>query len=171
MSRVHSATTASGISSGDTASVGVGGLTLGGGIGWMVRAWGLAPTSSSAPRSSRRRGEWSRRGSSHPELLWALRGGGGNFGVVTRFDFRAHRLDGVVFAELAVSRVTHARCPRTLRDILRDRPAGADGDVHGRSRDGPERLPGGDRSARAGRARHRAARSALAPLLAPRLTE
>lgn len=92
-----------GISSGDTASVGVGGLTLGGGIGWMVRAWGLAAdqlegaqlvtaTSDVVEVSS----------TSHTDLLWGLRGGGGNFGVVTRFDFRAHELPGVVFATLGI---------------------------------------------------------------------
>jgi FAD/FMN-containing dehydrogenase len=88
-----------GISSGDTASVGVGGLTLGGGIGWMVRAWGLAADQLVGAQVVTAEGEVVEVGdASHPDLLWALRGGGGNFGVVTRFDFRAHALPSVVVA-------------------------------------------------------------------------
>lgn len=79
------------ISSGDTASVGVGGLTLGGGIGWMVRAWGLAADQLVGAQVVTARGDVvEATATSHPDLLWALRGGGGNFGVVTRFDFEAH---------------------------------------------------------------------------------
>lgn len=111
-----------GISSGDTASVGVGGLTLGGGIGWMVRAWGLAadqlvgaqvvPASGEVVETSPQE---------HPELFWALRGGGGNFGVVTRFDFVAHPLDRVVFSTLRVDGDA-AEALRALRDVMRDAP-------------------------------------------------
>lgn len=92
-----------GISSGDTASVGVGGLTLGGGIGWMVRAWGLAADQLEGVQLVAADGAViEATDASHPELLWALRGGGGNFGVVTRFDFRAHPLPSVVFARLSI---------------------------------------------------------------------
>ena len=111
-----------GVSSGDTASVGVGGLTLGGGIGWMVRAWGLAADQLVGAQLVTASGDVVEvTDASHPELLWALRGGGGNFGVVTRFDFRAHPLSSVVFATLGVSGDSRPIL-RALRDTLRDAP-------------------------------------------------
>ena len=111
-----------GISSGDTASVGVGGLTLGGGIGWMVRAWGLAADQLVGAQVVTASGDVVEvTDAAHPELMWALRGGGGNFGVVTRFDFRAHPLPAVVFVTLGV--VGDARpILRTMRDTMRDAP-------------------------------------------------
>jgi FAD/FMN-containing dehydrogenase len=78
------------ISSGDTNQVGVGGLTLGGGIGWMVRKYGLTIDSLDAAdliTADGRALHVSAR--EHPDLFWAIRGGGGNFGVVTSFDFFA----------------------------------------------------------------------------------
>lgn len=111
-----------GISSGDTASVGVGGLTLGGGIGWMVRAWGLAADQLVGAQVVTARGEViDVSETAHPDLLWALRGGGGNFGVVTRFDFRAHPLTAVVFATLGVSDDARAVL-RSLRDAMARAP-------------------------------------------------
>lgn len=111
-----------GVSSGDTESVGVGGLTLGGGIGWMVRAWGLAADQLIGAQLVTAGGHvLDVTEVSHPELLWALRGGGGNFGVVTRFDFRAHELGSVVFATLGVSGDSRPVL-RALRETLRDAP-------------------------------------------------
>jgi FAD/FMN-containing dehydrogenase len=111
-----------GISSGDTASVGVGGLTLGGGIGWMVRAWGLAADQLVGAQLVTAEGEVVVvTDASHPDLLWGLRGGGGNFGVVTRFDFRAHDLPGVVLAQLGVSGDAR-RILAALRDALATAP-------------------------------------------------
>ena len=111
-----------GISSGDTASVGVGGLTLGGGIGWMVRAWGLASDQLVGAQLVTARGEVvEATDASHPELLWALRGGGGNFGVVTRFDFEAHPLDGVVHAVYGIEGDARPII-RVLRDLMTDAP-------------------------------------------------
>ncbi|WP_309102424.1 FAD-binding protein [Microbacterium sp.] len=110
------------ISSGDTASVGVGGLTLGGGIGWMVRAWGLAVDQLVGAQIVTASGDVVETSeNAHPELFWALRGGGGNFGIVTRFDFEAHRLPGIVFGEYAVSGDAGAVL-RVARDVLRDAP-------------------------------------------------
>jgi FAD/FMN-containing dehydrogenase len=110
------------LSSGDTASVGVGGLTLGGGIGWMVRAWGLAVDQLIGAQVVTAAGEVVEASAdTHPELFWALRGGGGNFGVVTRFDFAAHRLPGIAFAESVVDGEAEAVL-RTARDLLRDAP-------------------------------------------------
>ena len=111
-----------GISSGDTASVGVGGLTLGGGIGWMVRAWGLAADQLVGVQLVTASGDVvDVSDAAHPELMWAMRGGGGNFGVVTRFDFRAHPLPAVVFATLDVTGDARPIL-RALRDTMREAP-------------------------------------------------
>ncbi|HWI32372.1 MAG TPA: FAD-binding protein [Microbacterium sp.] len=111
-----------GVSSGDTASVGVGGLTLGGGIGWMVRAWGLAADQLTGVQLVTAAGDVVEvSAASHPELFWALRGGGGNFGVVTRFDYRAHELPAVVFGELSLQGDARPVL-RALRDTLRGAP-------------------------------------------------
>lgn len=111
-----------GLSSGDTASVGVGGLTLGGGIGWMVRAWGLAADQLVGAQLVTARGDVVEvSASSHPDLFWALRGGGGNFGVVTRFDFDAHPLDGVVHAVFGLEGDARPGL-RALADLMKTAP-------------------------------------------------
>lgn len=111
-----------GLSSGDTATVGVGGLTLGGGMGWMVRAWGLAADQLEGAQVVTAAGELVEVSeAAHPDLLWALRGGGGNFGAVTRFDFRAHDLPGIVFATLSIEGDTRAAL-RDMRDALASAP-------------------------------------------------
>ena len=76
---------------GDTGSVGIGGITLGGGIGYLVRKFGLTIDSLLAADVVTADGQLLRvDATSHPELFWAIRGGGGNFGVATRFQFRLH---------------------------------------------------------------------------------
>jgi FAD/FMN-containing dehydrogenase len=85
------------ISSGDTKQVGVGGLTLGGGIGWMVRTHGLTIDSLRAAEVITADGRILRvSAEEHPELFWAIRGGGGNFGVVTSFDLEAQPCKAIV---------------------------------------------------------------------------
>jgi FAD/FMN-containing dehydrogenase len=82
---------------GDTASVGIGGLTLGGGIGFLVRKYGLTIDDLLAAEIVTADGELLRvDAKSHPDLFWAIRGGGGNFGVVTRFQYRLHEVDSIV---------------------------------------------------------------------------
>jgi FAD/FMN-containing dehydrogenase len=82
---------------GDTASVGIGGLTLGGGIGYLARKYGLTIDSLLAADVVTADGELVRADAeSHPDLFWAIRGGGGNFGVATRFQFRLHPVDTIV---------------------------------------------------------------------------
>lgn len=89
------------ISSGDTNQVGVGGLTLGGGIGWMVRTYGLTIDSLQAAELITADGRILRiSANEHPDLFWAIRGGGGNFGVVTSFDFHAHPCKAIVGGEV-----------------------------------------------------------------------
>ena len=82
---------------GDTASVGIGGLTLGGGVGYLVRKHGLTIDSLLATELVTADGELLRVDEqTHPELFWAIRGGGGNFGVATRFRYRLHELPSIV---------------------------------------------------------------------------
>ena len=82
---------------GDTGSVGIGGLTLGGGVGYLVRKYGLTIDNLLAAEVVTADGQILHvDADSHPDLFWALRGGGGNFGVATRFKFRLHDVPSVV---------------------------------------------------------------------------
>jgi FAD/FMN-containing dehydrogenase len=82
---------------GDTGSVGIGGITLGGGVGYLVRKHGLTIDDLLAAEVVSASGELLRVDAErHPDLFWAIRGGGGNFGVATRFQFRLHQVDTIV---------------------------------------------------------------------------
>ena len=82
---------------GDTGSVGIGGLTLGGGVGYLSRAHGLTVDDLLAAELVTADGAVVEVDADRdPDLFWALRGGGGNFGVATRFTFRVHELESVV---------------------------------------------------------------------------
>jgi hypothetical protein len=81
---------------GDTGSVGLGGITLGGGVGYLVRKLGLTVDSLLAAELVTADGKILIVDSTnYPDLFWAIRGGGGNFGVVTRFRFQLHEVDKV----------------------------------------------------------------------------
>jgi FAD/FMN-containing dehydrogenase len=112
--------------SGFLASTGVGGLTLGGGIGYLSRRFGLTVDSLLAADVVLADGTLvTASPNSHSDLFWALRGGGGNFGIVTSFDFRCHDIGdrgtiigGPVFYDIAET----ADVMRWYRELLPSLP-------------------------------------------------
>jgi FAD/FMN-containing dehydrogenase len=109
-----------GLTAGDTREVGVGGLTLGGGIGWMVRRHGLAIDSLVAADLVTADGELIRADAEqHGDLFWALRGGGGNFGVVTSFEFTAQPVTTVHFGTIGYQPDDLTRFVAGWRDLTR----------------------------------------------------
>ena len=97
---------------GDTGSVGIGGITLGGGVGYFVRKHGLTIDDLLAADVVTADGQLLRADpETHPDLFWAIRGGGGNFGVATRLQFRLHPVGTVTGGMLvlpATPEVIHA---------------------------------------------------------------
>jgi FAD/FMN-containing dehydrogenase len=82
---------------GDTGSVGIGGITLGGGVGFLVRKNGLTIDDLLAAEVVTADGKLVHvDGDTEPDLFWAIRGGGGNFGVATRFKLRLHEISEIV---------------------------------------------------------------------------
>jgi FAD/FMN-containing dehydrogenase len=90
------------ITSGDTTSVGVGGLTQAGGMGWMIRRHGLTIDNLLAAEVVTAAGEIVRASpTDNADLFWGVRGGAGNFGVVTAFEFQAQRVSTVHYGTIA----------------------------------------------------------------------
>ena len=111
------------ISSGDTRSVGVGGLTLTGGIGWKVRKYGLALDNVVGVEVVTAAGEVVRASTDeNAELFWAIRGGGGNFGIVTAFDFAAHETTDVFFGRITFPAAETATVLQGWADFMRSAP-------------------------------------------------
>jgi FAD/FMN-containing dehydrogenase len=109
-----------GLTAGDTSGVGVAGLTLGGGIGWMVRRHGLAIDSLAAVQLVTADGRLTGADAvEHADLFWALRGGGGNFGVATGFDFTAQPVTSVHFGEISYQAGDVPRLIAGWRDLMR----------------------------------------------------
>jgi FAD/FMN-containing dehydrogenase len=111
------------LTAGDTTNVGVGGLTLGGGVGWLVRRHGLAIDNLLAARVVTADGRLVTASTDeHAELFWALRGGGGNFGVVVDFDFVAQEVTTVHFGTITYRLDDRANLVARWRDAMRDAP-------------------------------------------------
>jgi FAD/FMN-containing dehydrogenase len=109
---------------GRVSSTGVAGLTLGGGSGWLERKHGLACDNVLAVELVTASGELVRASADeHPELFWALRGGGGNFGVVTAIELQLHPVGPEVLAGLVLHPRDRARdLLRLFRDVMAEAP-------------------------------------------------
>jgi len=105
-------------------STGVAGLTFGGGIGHLTAQHGLTCDNLVGAELVTPDGSVVHAGlDGHAELLWALRGGGGNFGVATRLEFRLHALDRVVGGQLAFRGKDVSEALRRFRDIVAGSPS------------------------------------------------
>ena len=118
--QAHGLATPVGINS----TTGVAGLTLGGGFGWLSRKYGMTVDNLESAEVVTAAGEVVRAsGTEHPDLFWALRGGGGNFGVVTRFEFRLHPVGPDVLCGLIVYSISEAKSAlQKYREFLAKAP-------------------------------------------------
>jgi FAD/FMN-containing dehydrogenase len=104
-------------------TTGISGFTLGGGVGWMMRKHGLACDNLLSADLVTADGQIVRASESeNAELLWGLRGGGGNFGVVTEFEFRLHPVSQVLGGLVAWPAQAAPDVLRYWRDWVRDTP-------------------------------------------------
>jgi len=109
---------------GINSTTGVAGLTLGGGFGWLSRKYGMSIDNLVSADVVTAAGELlTASEQENPDLFWAIRGGGGNFGVVTSFEFRLHKLGPQVLSGLIVHPLDAARdVLRFHRDFIKDTP-------------------------------------------------
>jgi FAD/FMN-containing dehydrogenase len=95
---------------GINSTTGIAGLTLGGGFGWLSRKYGMTIDNLESAEVVTAAGEVVRASATeYPDLFWAIRGGGGNFGVVTRFEFRLHPVGPDVLSGLIVYPLSEAK--------------------------------------------------------------
>ncbi|MGN3974530.1 FAD-binding oxidoreductase [Tsuneonella sp. SYSU-LHT278] len=115
------------VTAGVEPETGVGGLTLGGGIGFLARKLGLTIDNLVGAQVVLADGRVVEANEgAHPDLFWALRGGGGQFGIVTRFDYRLHPVGPQIVTAWAFYPL---ECAREVMRFVRDYMAGAPDDV------------------------------------------
>jgi hypothetical protein len=112
------------VPAGQISHTGVGGLTLGGGVGWLMRGHGLTIDSLLAAEVVLADGRTVRASEEgHADLFWALRGGGGDFGIVTEFEFRAHPVGPLVLGGMLAYPWDQAReAFRASRELIESAP-------------------------------------------------
>ncbi|HEU4671262.1 MAG TPA: FAD-binding oxidoreductase [Candidatus Limnocylindrales bacterium] len=122
---VNAATAAHGLATtgGVVSTTGVGGLTLGGGIGYLARAYGLSCDNLESARVVTAAGEIVEASEAdHSDLFWAIRGGGGNFGVATELRFRLHPVADVYGGPMFYDLKDAATVLRLYRDLIATAP-------------------------------------------------
>ena len=146
-----------GVPGGMVSHTGVGGLTLGGGMGWLTRKPGLSIDNLVSAQVVTADGRILRaRADENPDLFWAIRGGGGNFGVVTEFEFALHPVGPIVQVGMLFWGLEQGGDVLRLAREYRDAAPGAQ---HHRRR--------AERAARAVRARAAPLRSPATPCSSP----
>ncbi|MFL6012477.1 MAG: FAD-binding oxidoreductase [Gaiellaceae bacterium] len=111
------------VTGGTVSGTGIAGYTLGGGLGWLMSKYGLAADNLLAAELVTAEGDILHvDAASHPDLFWALRGGGGNFGVVTAFTYRLHRVTTIVGGLIAHPIEAAPDLLRFYRDAVADSP-------------------------------------------------
>jgi FAD/FMN-containing dehydrogenase len=109
------------VTGGAVSTTGIAGFTLGGGLGWLMAKYGLAADNLLAVELVTASGEVLQvDADSHPELFWALRGGGGNFGIATRFTYRVHPVTTIVGGLIAHPIEAAPDLLRFYRDAIAD---------------------------------------------------
>ena len=109
------------VTGGAVSTTGIGGYTLGGGLGWLMAKFGLAADNLLAVELVTADGEVREvSADAHPDLFWALRGGGGNFGVATAFTYRLHPLQTIVGGLIAHPIDAAPDLLRIYRDAVAD---------------------------------------------------
>jgi len=102
------------VTGGVVSSTGIAGLTLGGGLGWLMGKYGLALDNLRSVELVTSEGEVLRASEDeHPDLFWAVRGGGGNFGIATSFEYQLHAVGPIITGGLVLHPFDRAR------DVLR----------------------------------------------------